>query len=73
MQTVKAPAKQFYNEQEAARALGISVSTLHGVLDRFIFNDGISRPPNLELMFSDLLLLSYWIEQQPELKAVTVH
>ncbi len=40
--------------------LGISIATLHQLLDRYIFNVGSRRPPNLEFTSGELLLLSYW-------------
>lgn len=62
----KAARKDSYTEPEAAQALGITVSRLHQILDRYIFNDGRRRPANLEFNGSDLLLFAYWNrERQP--------
>ena len=56
--------KQVYSEHEAATSLGISVSTLHSLLDRHVFNEGVTRPSPLELMLSEMLLIAYWVEQE---------
>ena len=64
MYNLRQPVKQVYSEQEAANSLGISVSTLHSILDRHVFNDGASRPSPLELMLSEVLLIAYWVEQE---------
>ncbi len=59
--TLSRPVTQdYYSETEAARALGITIARLHQLLDRYVFNVGTSRPPNIEFTGSDLLLLSYW-------------
>jgi len=60
MTLTKAVTKDYYSETEAARALGITIARLHQLLDRYVFNVGTSRPPNIEFASSDLLLLSYW-------------
>ena len=52
--------KDSYSEQEAAGALGISLSRLHLLLDEHVFNDGGTRPRDIELTSSDLLLLQFW-------------
>ena len=52
--------KDTYSEHEAASTLGISVSRLHLLLDEHVFNDGGSRPRDIELTSSDLLLLQFW-------------
>jgi len=49
-----------YTEVEAAHALGISVQRLHYLLDENIFNDGSTRPNDLLLQSSDLVLLEFW-------------
>jgi len=59
--TLSRPITQdYYSETEAAQALGITVGRLHQLLDRYVFNVGTRRPPNIEFTSSDLLLLSYW-------------
>lgn len=58
----KMPTKQLYNEREAAEVLGISAAMLNTILDRYVFNDGGPRPPNVEFTSSDLLMISYWVE-----------
>jgi len=62
MNIVKQPTKQYYNEKEAAEALGISVLLLHAILDQQVFNEGTSRPENIEFTPADLLLIGYWLE-----------
>jgi hypothetical protein len=64
MYNLRQPVKQVYSEQEAAASLGISVNTLHSVLDRHVFNNGVNRPTPLELMLSEMLLIAYWVEQE---------
>jgi len=64
MYNLRQPVKQVYSEQEAATALGISVSSLHSILDRHVFNDGAPRPTPLELMLSEVLLIAYWAEEE---------
>jgi hypothetical protein len=64
MYNLRQPAKQVYSEQEAATSLGISVNTLHSILDRHVFNDGVTRPSPMELVLSEVLLLAYWVEQE---------
>ncbi len=59
------PFKQFYTESEAASMLGISVATLHSLLDQHIFNDGSQRPDELLLQSSDLVLLRFWNRSSP--------
>jgi hypothetical protein len=58
---------EMYTEQDAADALGISLSRLHELLDQHIFNDGAPRPAGLTFTTSELLLLSYW--QRTELNS----
>ncbi len=66
--------KQVYSEQEAATSLGISVNSLHSILDRHVFNEGAARPEPLELMLSEVLLLAYWAEQENlGLKVVSIN
>ena len=64
MYNLRQPVKQVYSEQEAATSLGISISSLHSILDRHVFNDGAPRPAPLELMLSEVLLIAYWAEQE---------
>jgi hypothetical protein len=63
-------AKDWYSEFEAAEALGISVGRLHDLLDDNIFNDGTSRPANLRLQSSDLVLLGFWHRTTPNPKVL---
>ncbi|HVZ16252.1 MAG TPA: hypothetical protein VG897_03995 [Terriglobales bacterium] len=49
-----------YTEAEAAQMLGISIIRLHKLLDEYIFNDGSTRPPDLQLRSSDIVLLAFW-------------
>jgi hypothetical protein len=49
-----------YSEVEAAQMLGISIPRLHMLLDENIFNDGSTRPANLRLRDSDLVLIEFW-------------
>jgi hypothetical protein len=62
---LKTPTKKLYNEREASEALGIGLPLLHAILDEHIFNDGRSRPENVEFTSSDLLMISYWVEKTP--------
>ena len=56
--------KEFYTEQEAAESLGISLQRLQWLLDEHVF-DGFSRPIEITLQNTDLVLLSIWHRQQP--------
>ncbi len=67
---VKRPPREHYSEIEAARELGISLARLHLLLDANVFNDGMPRPPDIELTAADLLLLKYWDRTLPEQKVV---
>ncbi len=60
--------KEFYTEQEAADVLGISVSRLQLLLDENVFNDGGTRPRDIELTASDILLLRFWNRALPPQK-----
>jgi hypothetical protein len=51
------------NEQQAAQWLGISIESLHRLLDEHIFNNGTPRPSQVFFTQSDLLLLSYWCDK----------
>jgi hypothetical protein len=61
---LKQPVKQVYSEQEAANSLSISLNTLHNILDRHVFNDGIPRPQTMELLLADVLLVAYWMDEE---------
>ena len=52
--------KEQFSETEAAAALGISISSLHQLLDAYIFTQGSTRPEWIEFNSNDLVLLSYW-------------
>ena len=58
-------ANDVYNETEAAAELKISIERLHSLLDRKVFNAGSPRPGSLSFQPSDLLLLRFWLEQDP--------
>ncbi len=58
------PSNRLYTEQEAADLLGVSMYQLRNVLDRHIFNDVYPRPDRVQFLYSDILLLDYWIAQQ---------
>ncbi|HEY3927856.1 MAG TPA: hypothetical protein VGL89_05755 [Candidatus Koribacter sp.] len=64
--------KEFYTEQEAADLLGISVARLYMLLDQNVFNDGGSRPRNIELTSSDIVLLQFWNRAIPRQKVVAM-
>jgi hypothetical protein len=70
MQNTTRPAKEFYTEEEAAEAIGVSVARLHLVLDEHIFNDGSHRPNELTFTPSDITLLSFWHRSTPNPKVV---
>jgi hypothetical protein len=65
MHNLKMPVKQLYNEREASDVLGIALPLLHKILDKHIFNDGTTRPANVEFTPSDLLMIAYWVENAP--------
>ncbi len=52
--------KEYYSEEEAAEALGISIERLHQLLDKHIFTDAIPRPARVTFRASDLVLLGFW-------------
>lgn len=52
------------SELQAAQRLGITVNTLHKLLDDHIFNNGTQRPQDIRFTHADLLLLSFWCEPQ---------
>lgn len=70
MQITRQSAKDVYTETEAAEALGISLSTLHQILDEHVFNDGTPRPERVDFTSSDLVLLEFWREMIPNAKVV---
>ncbi len=57
-------AQDSLSELQAAQRLGITVTTLHKLLDEHIFNNGTPRPHDIRFTHADLLLLSYWCEPQ---------
>jgi hypothetical protein len=60
MKNANQPSKPYYNEQEAADVLGISLARLRLILDQNIFNDGMERPEEVLLQPADLILVSFW-------------
>ncbi len=62
--------KEFYTEQEAADALGISMARLHLLLDEHLFNDGSARPESVTFRASDLVILGFWHKSTPNPKIV---
>jgi len=70
MFTADKPFKQYYSETEAALMLGLSVHTLRMLLDEHIFNDGTSRPADLQLRASDLVLLRFWHKSRENPKII---
>jgi hypothetical protein len=54
------PLKETYTEAEAAASLGITIASLHQILDQHIFLSGNPRPASIEFTYTDLLLLSFW-------------
>ena len=69
MRTSKAN-KEFYTEDEAAEALGISLSRLRLLLDEHLFNDGSQRPQQVTFRSSDLIILGFWHKSTPNPKIV---
>jgi len=59
-----------YSESEAADELGLSLPQLHKLLDENIFNDGSFRPDDLTFTPSDMLLLRFWSNCQPNPKVL---
>jgi hypothetical protein len=59
-------------EQQAAQWLGISIDTLHRLLDQHIFNNGTPRPAEVHFTQSDLLLLSYWCDKPKGKKVLSM-
>jgi len=64
------PDKEFYTEPEAAAYLNISIPRLHSLLDEHIFNDGSARPGDLTFCESDMVLLKFWRNSQPNPKVI---
>lgn len=57
--------KESYSEQEAAEALGITVTRVQLLLDEYVFQDGLGRPAEIRLLPTDLILLSIWDKEAP--------
>lgn len=57
--------KEFYTEDEAAQALGISLTRLYMLLDANIFNDGSQRPRELSFTSAEITLLGFWQRTTP--------
>jgi len=55
-----------YTEQQVADRLEISISRLHELLDKHIFNEGTRRPANLTFTNSEVVLLAFWQRSQPK-------
>jgi hypothetical protein len=72
MSNLNRSSQEPYSESEAAAALGISISRLHELLDKYVFTAGNKRPLSIEFTSSDLLLLGYWnnISQPRESKVI---
>lgn len=70
MYSADKPFKQYYSETEAALMLGISVPTLQMLLDEHVFNDGSTRPSEIQLRASDLVLLRFWHKSRPNPKII---
>jgi hypothetical protein len=70
MQNTKRPVRDFYTEEEAAEAIGVSVARLYLLLDEHIFNDGSLRPHQLSFTSADITLLSFWHRSTPNPKVV---
>jgi hypothetical protein len=70
MKNFNQPLRKIYTEQEAAHALGISLPHLHSILDENVFNDGGPRPENVMLEPSDLILVEFWMQTNPNPKVV---
>lgn len=62
--------KDYYTEEEAADALGISMPRLRLLLDEHLFNDGSQRPPTVTFRSTDLVILSFWHKSTPNPKIV---
>jgi len=70
MKNTNLPFKKIYTEEEAAKALGISLLRLHMLLDENVFNDGAPRPLNVLLQPSDMVLLEFWSNLSPRPKVI---
>jgi len=70
MPTSLKPEKEFFSEIEAARALNISITRLHMLLDENVFNDGSERPQELTFRATDLVLIGFWHRTSPNPKVV---
>jgi hypothetical protein len=60
MYTATKTVKHHYSEREAAATLCISLESLHKILDEHVFTPDHPRPEDLDLTYSELLLLSVW-------------
>ncbi len=70
MNETNKPLKELYSETEAAEALNISLARLRSLLDEHIFNDGSTRPAELQFRDTDLVLLRFWNRSTPNPKVV---
>ena len=70
MTETTAALKDAYNDVEAAAALGISLEELYDLLDRNIFTDGKGRPERVMFQHADLILLSFWQQNTPNIKVL---
>ena len=59
-----------YTQEEAAARLGITRERLCELLDRHFFNDGSIRPKELTLTNSELVLLQFWLDSEPNPKVL---
>lgn len=62
--------RKLYTEEQAAKALGISLLHLRAILDENVFNDGSPRPDEVLLEASDLVLLEFWSQRAPAPKVI---
>ena len=64
------PKHELYTEQEVIAKLGISRERLYELLDKHFFNDGFGRPKELTFTNSDLVLLGFWQDSEPNFKVL---
>ena len=62
--SLQKPVKQYYSESEAAELLCVSLEALHEILDKHVFTAENPRPEEMELTYSELLLLSVWAKPE---------
>jgi len=62
------PKRELYTEEEVTALLGISRERLYQLLDRHFFNDGSGRPKELTFTNSELVLLDFWRDSEPNPK-----